>query len=145
MADSEDVEFEFISSARQLGPPPKLRTKLVDVPDWVTPKGKGARFLVSEVTQGDYVDYVESGRTYEGNVARYSAADDDVRLLAFTVRDKNGNRIWPTIEAAKAQLNPVGKSCLNLLLNAANEINTPKPASAEKNFEKITSDSSPST
>jgi hypothetical protein len=143
--DDASDDFELITSIRQLAEPPPLRTKTVTLPDWKTQKGKSARFLVWELTALGFADYLESGRTYTANIARYDAKDEDIRLVAHTVRDQHGNRIWNTTDSAKTQLGPLGKSSLNLLLNAANEVNSAKPSSAEGNSEPTTSDSSPST
>jgi hypothetical protein len=143
----EDLEFELITSARQLGPPPALRKKAVTVKDWPTTSGKPARFMVSEVTASDYDALVRAAWTYnpDGSRKRYLAEDSDIRLVAWTVVDPHGNRLWSTVEAAKAQLRPLGKATLDILLNAANEVNSVKVEDAEGNFEGTTKDSSPTT
>jgi len=144
--DDDDVDYELVTNARQLAPPPALRKEPVIVADWKTVSGKAARFLVWELTAADYAEFLESGRVYkDGVLKRYDVKDEDIRLLAFTVRDQHGNRLWNTVEAAKSQLGALGKASLNLLLNAANEVNSAKPGSAEGNSDETPSDSSLST
>lgn len=114
--------------------------------DWKTQSGKAARFLVWELTAADYADFLESGRVYkDGVLKRYETKTEDVRFLAFTIRDQHGNRLWNTAAEANAQLGRLGKATLNLLLNAANAVNTASPASAEGNSEETANGSSLST
>ena len=142
MSDAEDLDFELITSARQLAPAPALRQEAVTLEDWPTTSGKKPRLLEWELSAGEHADFVESGRVYKGGVfQRYENRGEDIRFLAYTTRDQHGNRIWPTIEAAKATLEPLGRGTLLLLINAANRVNNEKPASAEGNSEETQSDS----
>lgn len=145
--DDDDLDFELVTSARQLAPPPPLRKEKVTLAEWKTTSGKAARFLAWELTAADWADFMDSGRIYDkdGLLKRYDSKDEDVRFLAFTLRDQHGNRLWNKIEDAKAQLGQVGKASLNLLLNAANTVNSAKPGSAEGNSGETPTDSSPST
>jgi hypothetical protein len=144
----EELEFELITSARQLGAPPALRTKEVIVREWKTATSKkAAKFIVSEVTASDYDALVRAAWTYnsDGSRKRYLADDADIRLVAWTVVDQHGNRLWSTVEAAKSQLRPLGKGTLDILLNAANEVNSVKAEDVEGNSDGTPSDSSPTT
>lgn len=142
---ADELEFELVTSIRQLAAAPSLRKEPVTLADWKTVSGKAARFLVWELTAADYAEFLESGRIYkDGVLKRYETKTEDVRFLAFTIRDQHGNRLWNTTEAANAQLGNLGKATLNLLLNAANAVNTASPASAEGNSEETPSGSSPS-
>ena len=146
--NNEELEFELITSARQLGTPPALRTKEVIIRDWKTATSKKAsKFIVSEVTASDYDALVRAAWTFnpDGSRKHYQAEDSDIRLVAWTVVDPHGNRLWSTIEAAKAQLRPLGKATLDILLNAANEVNSVKVEDVEGNSEGTTKDSSPTT
>lgn len=137
-----EPEFELVTNARQLAPPPALRTETVSLPEWKTTSGKAARFMLWELTAADYAEFFESGRVYgkDGTMLRYNAQNEDVRFLAYTVRDQHGNRLWPKVEAAQAQLGGLGKASLNILMNAANRMNAPKDSSAEGNSEETQSD-----
>jgi hypothetical protein len=143
--DDTEVEYELITSARQLASPPALRKEEVKVPDWPTTSGKGARFLVWEMTAADWAEFMEAGRVYskEGNFLRYDTKDEDMRFLAYSIRDQHGNRIWPTVPAASGVLGSVGKAVVNLLLTAANKVN--RARSAEGNSEETQIASSLST
>jgi hypothetical protein len=144
----EDLEFELITSARQLGTPPALRTTQVTLKEWKTANSKkAARFTVTELTASDYDALVRAAWTYnpDGSRKRYVAEDSDIRLVAWTVVDPHGNRLWPTVDAAKAQLRPLGKASLDVLLNAANEVNSVKAEDVEGNSDGTTNDSSPTT
>lgn len=136
---AEELDFELVTSARQLGPPPALRKEPVTVADWKTTSGKAARFLVWELTAADYSDFVESGRSYnpDGSLKRYDNSTEDVRFLAATLRDQHGNRLWSKTEDAKAQLGKLGKGSINLLMAAANRMNSPKEAAKAGNSEEI--------
>lgn len=135
-------EFELVTNARQLAAAPPLRQEKVTVTDWKTTSGKAARFLVWELTAVDYADFVESGRVYkDGVLKRYDNKDEDVRFLAYTVRDQNNNRLWPTVDAAKAQLGQLGKASLNLLIAASNRVNSARSSSAEGNSDATPTDS----
>ena len=147
MPDPEDdLDFELVTSFRQLASPPPLRQEKITLTEWKTNSGKAARFLVWELTAGDYAEFLESGRIYkDGVLKRYETKTEDIRFLAFTIRDQHGNRLWNTTEGAVNQLGNLGKATLNLLLNAANSVNSANPASAEGNSDETASDSSPST
>jgi hypothetical protein len=117
-----------------LASPPPLKKEPVTLAEWKTTSGKAARFLVWELTAADYAEFLESGRVYkDGVLKRYETKTEDVRFLAFTVRDQHGNRLWNTMDAAVGQLGSLGKATLNLLLNAANAVNSAPAASAEGN------------
>jgi hypothetical protein len=140
--EDEDLDFELVTSARQLAPPPPLRKEKVTLTEWKTTSGKPARFLLWELTAAQFAEFMESGRIYKDGVfKRYDTKDEDLRFLAFTIRDHNGNRLWNTVDAAKGQLGHLGKASLNLLLNAANAANSPKEAAEEGNSEETPSDS----
>jgi hypothetical protein len=135
--ETEEVEqeFELVTSARQLGTAPALRKEEVKVPEWPTVSGKGARFLLWEMTASDWADFMESGRVYskDGTLLRYDTREEDMRFLAWTIRDQHGNRIWPKVSDAAGQLGLVGKATINILLTAANRVNSAKTGSAEGN------------
>lgn len=143
--ETGEQEFELITSSRMLAGPPSLRKEEVKIADWPTTSGKGARFLVWELSAADWADFMESGRVYskDGSLLRYDTKEEDMRFLAYTIRDQHGNRIWPTVAAAVGMFGNVGKATVNLLLNAANKVNSAKAGSAEGNSEGTTSDSSP--
>lgn len=138
-ADGDELEFELITSSRMLALAPALRKEPVDIKDWPTTSGKGSRFLLWELTASDYADFLESGRVYrDGVLKRYDTKDEDFRFLAYTIRDPGNNRIWPTLESAKLQLGAIGKSSINLLMAAANRVNSARDA--EGNSETTLSD-----
>ena len=147
MSDADDdLDFELVTSAKLLGATPALRKEPVTLKDWKTQSGKAARFLIWELTAADYAEFLESGRVYkDGALKRYDMRDEDLRLLAYTVCDQHGNRLWGTVESAKAQLGSLGKANLDLLLKKANEVNGAKPTDTEGNSDGTPSDSSPTT
>lgn len=142
-AKKEELDFELVTSSRQLAPAPDLRKEIVTVTEWLTTSGKPARFMVWELTGSEWADFMESGRVYskDGSYKRYDTKDEDMRFLAHTIRDQHRNQIWPTMDAAKGQLGHLGRTSLLLLLNAANTANSPKAASAEGNSEETPTDS----
>lgn len=140
--DEDELDFELVTNARELGPPPTLRKERVIVPDWPTQSGKPAAFLVWELTALDYADFSDSGWTYKDRQrVRYNSKHEDIRFLAHTLRDSGGNRLWEDIEDAKRALGRVGKGSINLLLAAANRMNSPKEEAKQGNSESAENDS----
>lgn len=132
--EEEELEFELITSARQLAAPPKLRHVIVSVPEWLTTSGKAAKFMVWENSASDYAEFLESGWTYkDGLRTRYDSKDEDVRFLAHTLRDQHGNRLWNKVADAKAVLGQLGKGTLNTLLTEATRLNSAKEQGKEGN------------
>lgn len=143
--EPDEQEFELITSSRMLAGPPALRKEEVRVADWPTASGKGARFLLWEMTATDWSEFLESGRVYskDGTFLRYDNKEEDMRFLAFTVRDQHGNRIFPTVAAAIGVFGNVGKAVINLLMTAANSVN--RSRSGEGNSATTPNGSSPLT
>jgi hypothetical protein len=147
MSDAdEDLDFELITNTGQLAAAPALRKEVVTLKDWKTQSGKAARFMVWELTAATYSEFLESGRVYKnGALLRYDGKDEDIRLLAYTVGDQHGNRLWKSAEAAKLQLGPLGKASMDLLLKAANGVNSVQQADTEGNSDGTLKDFSPTT
>jgi len=132
--DDGEPEFELITSPRQFASPPPLRKEAVTIPEWMTTSGRPARVTLSELTAAEYADFYDEGRIYEDKqIVGYDAKGEDVRFLAYCMRDPHGNRLWPKCADAGAVLGNLGKASLNILLNAANRCNAPKEASAAGN------------
>lgn len=129
-------DYELVTSARQLGPPPALRSEAVILHDWKTASGKSARLMLWELTAGDYAAFMEEGRVYkDGAFVKYDQQDEDIRFLSWAIRDQHGNRLWHDTASARAVLGGIGKATLNVMLNAGNRCNAPKDAGAEGNSE----------
>jgi hypothetical protein len=140
--DDGEIEFELVTSVRQLAAPPPLRHEAVTLDEWKTANGRAARFMLWELTALDYADFYEEGRIYrDGVITGYDAKAEDIRFLAYTIRDQHNNRLWTKVADARAQLGNLGKASLNVLLNAANRCNAPKESSAEGNSSETQSDS----
>lgn len=144
----DDIDFELITNASQLAPPPPLAKERVVMPDWRTTSGKAAAFYEWELTALDYTNFQEGMRTWENGVrgGRVTAVDvthQDFHFLAATTRDANGNRIWHDAKAAIAQLGQFGQASIDKLLAAAQRVNRGNvaPADAEGNSEPTPSGS----
>lgn len=141
-SDEGELDFELVVSARQLAAPPPLRKEMVTLDEWKTSSGKAARFMVWELTALDYGEFYDEGRIYDDKqIVGYDAKSEDIRFLAYCLRDQHNNRIWPNVADARAALGGLGKASLNVLLNAANRCNAPKDESAEGNLPSTRSDS----
>lgn len=137
-----EPEFELVTSARMLAGAPPLRKEAVTVPEWMTTSGKVARLMVWELTALDYGDFIEEGRTYkDGTIVAYDTRREDLRFLAWCVRDQHGNRLWPKSEDAFPVLGQLGRTTLNVLMQAANQVNRSKAASNGGNSEETQTDS----
>lgn len=140
--DTEELDFELVVSSRQLAAPPPLRKEMVTLDEWKTASGKSARFMLWELSALDYADFYDEGRIYEDKqIVGYDAKAEDIRFLAYCIRDQHNNRVWNSLSDARAALGGLGKASLNVLLNAANRCNAPKESSAEGNSPSTQNDS----
>lgn len=124
-----DVDYEVVGSAAQAGKPPELRSELVILPEWLNPRGKANAFWQWELSHGDHAEFERSDKVYDeaGRVIRFTSVSYAVRFLAYTTRDGDGNRIWPTIDQAEKALAGVGNSIINKMVGVANEMNYGDP------------------
>jgi hypothetical protein len=143
MADTDDdLDFEIVTNASQMAPPLPLRRERVILRNVHTTAKKLAAIWQYELNALDHNLFQETGRVYvNGDLQGVTMKNNILRFLAFTSRDPNGNRLWQTVEEAIAQLGKYGKTDIDLLLDAANRVNSPNPASAEKNSESDPTDS----
>lgn len=139
----DDIDFELVTNANQLAPPPPLARERVILPGWKTTSGKAVGFFVYELTALEFGEFQDSTRVYDGGAfTGITLKNEDLKLLAFTVRDANGNRLWNTTESAVAQLGRFGQASINLLVAASSRMNQKADrASAEGNSEPTPSDS----
>jgi hypothetical protein len=134
MSVEKKPTYKIVTSRKQVGRPRPLRKKLVILDDVKSPEGDTLAFYCFELTALDFAEWRES----EDN------GNADLRFLAETLRDADNNKIYQSFEEIKADLGPHGRSSLNALVVASNEMNFSDPVDAEKNSEKTESDSSPS-
>lgn len=128
MPDTE-VDYVIVSRAGQAGPPPKLRRELIVLPEWRNPEGKANAFLEWELGTVEHGKFELSDRVFDeaGRVIRFTHISREIRMLAFTTRDGDGHRVWPTIEAAEAELELAGNSITNKLIALAQKMNYGDP------------------
>lgn len=143
MSDAEEFDFELVTSARMLAAPPPLRNEVVTLEGWKTVSGKSARFMVWELTAADYAAFLESGRVYgkDGQFKRYDQEGENLRYLAYTLRDQHGNRLWSKVDDAKPLLGKLGRGHVEQLMLAGQKLNSPKDEAKEGNSEETESDS----
>jgi len=134
-ANGAELDFEIVTNFKQLAPARKLRRKEVILREVKTSSGKASKWFCYELTALAFAEWREAPE--QDNA--------DLRFLAATLGDQNGNRLFPTFEAIKAALGQFGRSSLNPLVAASNEMNFTDPSDAEKNSETTPSDSSPSS
>jgi hypothetical protein len=140
--NDDEPDFELVTSARQLGAAPPLRKEAVTVDGWFTPSGKLVRLTVFELTAMEYGEFIEEGRTYkDGAIVAYDSKGEDIRFLAWCVRDPNNNRLWPKSADAVPVLGSLGRTTLNVLMAAANRVNRSREGSSGGNSEETQSDS----
>lgn len=143
MPDLDDLDFELVTNANQLAPPPPLNRERVILPDWRTSTGKVAAVWVYELTALEFGQYQNSLRVYtDGRFVGINLEHDDLKLLAYTVRDGNGNRLWNTAQAVIDKLGQYGQASIDLLTAASNRVQKKQdPASAEGNSAETPTDS----
>lgn len=122
----------LITNYLQADPAPKPKTRMVVTPE-ITKGGEPAEWCVAQVYQAEFADWQES-----------DLGNSDVRWLAKTLQDGNGNCVFPTVEKALAFFEGRTRSALLPLVFAANELNFSTVKDAEKNSEPTTSEDSPS-
>lgn len=145
---TEIVDYEIATANTDLGPPPKLRRKLVVLPEWPNPRGKANAFYECELSTGEHSRVLASHREYDehGQIVKVLNTGGDVRLLQATTRDGSWNKVWPTVEKAHEVLDGVGRSVTNKLIEAANWANydgADNPDEASKSAEGNSETSSP--
>lgn len=120
-----EVECEFVSSASELGDPPELNGEPLALPEWPKRNGKGAKFLMCELTTGEHDRFDLSDKVFDkfGNIIRIERGLKQYEFLALCTRDGDRQRIWQSAEACKATLEAVGKGITNKMLVAANKVN----------------------
>ena len=144
MSESDDVEFELITSAKQFVEPPKLRKLPVTLTpnEWPTRSGKGARLFMHELKAGAFFDFQDEGWTYKDGVRQsYDSRNEDYRFLAYVAGDAHGTRLWPSWRDARDQLERIGRSTFVKLMKVANEVNNEREEATEGNSEEIQSGS----
>lgn len=118
---SEEIKGRFITNPSQLGPPPKLRRKIVELPEWKLSDGGYAQFYVHELTALEHVEYQRSMRKYEnGRHVGVDTENADLKLLSFILRDPHGNRPWPTPEASVSFFNAYSARSLEPIFDVYN-------------------------
>lgn len=129
-----EVDYEVITNASQIGEPPAMRRELVVLPELKNRNGKASAFYEYELSTGEHGEFDISDRVFDefGQVTRVKRGGRDVRFLAYTTRDGDGNRIFHTLDQAEATLNRWGKSITNKMLQAANKANYGEDTSAEE-------------
>jgi hypothetical protein len=123
----------MITNYLQADPAPKPKTRTVSTPE-ITKGGEPAEWCVAQVYQAEFADWQESD---QGN--------SDVRWLAKTLQDGNGNCVFPTVEKALSFFEGRTRSAIMPLVIASNELNFSTVKDAEKNSEPTTSEDSPSS
>lgn len=124
-----EVDYEVVSRPGQAGAPPKLRSELIVLPEWKNARGKANAFLQWELGTVEHGKFELSDRVFDeaGRVIRFTHISREIRMLAFTTRDGDGHRVWPTIEAAEEELALVGNSITNKMIGLAQRLNYGDP------------------
>jgi hypothetical protein len=133
MTGSDD-DCEIVSSISELAAPPPPRRERVNLPELKKKNGKGSAFWEYELLTGEHGDFDISDKVFDefGQVVRIKRGGRDVRFLALTTRDGDGNRVFQTFEQAETTLNTWGKSITNKLLQAANKANYGEASSEDE-------------
>lgn len=135
MSDDTDIEFVTITNAKQVGPPKKPRRKDVILKD-VQSGGKATKWWCYEL---DALEFAEWREALEQDNA-------DLRFLQRTLRDPSSHQpVFQDFDSIRRTLGKHGRSKLNPLVVASNEMNFSDPTDAEKNSEETQSDGSPSS
>lgn len=142
---SEDDGFEWVTNPSQFAPPPPLRRKRIEHPAIRHTNGKMARFYVCELSQYEYGQYQQELWVLNPDgTRRFQNDHSDLRLLPWCCRDANNNRLWPTTDAGIHQLGRYGKSVIDALVAAVNEVHGDEAPKDEDSATTPTG-SSPST
>lgn len=135
-----DGKYKVVSSASQFPPPPKPRRELVVLPELgLDSDGDALAVYQYELLTGVHNEFLISDqvRDENGNVIKVKHSPGrDVRMLAYTTCDGDGNRLWHTIEQAAEVLNSWGKSITNKMAAAAARVNYDEALSAEEAAER---------
>lgn len=131
-------DFEFLTNINQL---------LAPEPRWdvvVIPEIK-FKCRVYELTAFEGHELAEANKIYRnGEVIDTDYSFPNLKFLAFSMRDLNGQRIFPTVDAAIAKLRDFPLAIIEKLVIASNKVSEADPVSAEKNSDETPTDSSSS-
>jgi hypothetical protein len=136
----EDEDYDFVTTAREFGTPPELPWENVKLPEIKK------KVRISALSAADFSDLQDANRVYNraGEHVGWDYSNEDIKLLAFALRDGSGNRLFQTVESAVATLEHWPLSSIKRMVTAANKVTNSDPVSAEKNSEETPSDDSPS-
>lgn len=143
---SEESEFEWVTNPSQFAPPPPLRKKKVEHPDIRHASGKIARFYLTEMSQYAWDEYTTSLRVEKPDGSWTIANNQNMRVVGRCAQDSNGNRLWPTDEAAIEYLGRYGKSTIDDLMVIVDGLHEPRSSAEGKASSGTTpSESSPAS
>jgi hypothetical protein len=143
---SEESEFEWVTNPSQFAPPPPLRKKKVEHPDIRHTNGKVARFYLAEMSQYAWDEYTTSLRVQKQDGSWTIADNQNSRVIGRCAQDANGNRIWPTDEAAIEYWGRHGKATIDDLVAIVDELHEPRARAEGKASSGTTpSESSPAS
>lgn len=139
-AVAAEDDFEFLTNINQLPMAPEPKFDVVVIPEL------RLKCRVYELSAFDGHELAEANKIYRnGEVVDTDYSFPNLKFLAFTMRDLNGQRIFPTVDAAIAKLRDFPLSVIEKLVIASNKVGDADPVSAEKNSEETPTDSSNSS
>lgn len=136
-AVTDEDDFEFLTNINQLPMAPEPRFDVVVVPEI------RLKVRVYELTAFDGHELAEASKIYRnGEVVDTDYSYPNLKFLAFSMRDLNGNRIFPTVDVAIVKLRDFPLAVIEKLVIASNKVGDADPVSAEKNSDETQTDSS---
>lgn len=145
------ADAELVINPKMLRKATRRKPEEVILDEEYTESGAHPKFLVWALTGADYNLYQDSLRVYEnGYQVGVDVVHDDLKFLAFCIRDAYNNRLWEDLDEAIAFLGEYEKSSQLKLLAAAQRMNggaatKKQKEAAEANLERTPTASSNGT
>jgi hypothetical protein len=141
---ADDDDFELVTHEGMLATAPEPQDVTIKIPE-LKRNGRAQGFRLVEFTGEDYADFEELNKIRRGGeVVGIDNSHRQEKILAVACRDGKGHPVWSDPMVGVSVLKKFPLPILNRLYNAWAEIGADNAASAEKNSEETSNDSSPS-
>ncbi len=101
----------------------ELAVEPVVCPEWPGPSGKPGLYLVSELAGGDFDDYQSAMFKVDGSDYELNMRENNMRLLAKCLINRDGNPLWPSVEAGIKEMRFKGQGGIARLSAVARRLN----------------------
>lgn len=114
-------DYEEITSSRDIRS--ELAVKAIACPEWPGPSGRPGLYFVSELIGADFDAYQAVMFEIEGSEYTLNMSGSSIRLLAYALVKRNGERLWPNVEVGIKEIGQKGQGGIDRLATVARALN----------------------